>query len=300
MNITPTLPPPLGIAHFTTIDVEPLAFVGLAARIGYATVGLRLYPAFPGAPFYQIPVGSALMRSVHAQRADTDLSVYDIEFVTIDDAFELERLKPVLESAAELRAKRISVRGDDPERPRLAAAFADLCDLAAGFGMGVDLEVMPWRQVGTIQDAAAVVRDSVWSNCGVLVDALHLARSGGDPVDYARCRVRQSAARNSATHERCGRRPRTPSSRRHGPAACCPATAICRFTGCWPNCPITRCCRLKRPMRGIRRNSMAAVCTKPRSTPCRPSHWQGAPDRNYQDAKRPIHLRRSATGERTP
>jgi sugar phosphate isomerase/epimerase len=183
VNITPTLLSPLGIAHFTTIDVEPLAFVEMAARIGYATVGLRLYPAFPGAPFYQIPVGSALMRSLHAQLADSGLSVYDIEFVTIDGAFELERLKPVLESAAELGAKRISVCGDDPDRPRLAAAFADLCELAAGFGMGVDLEVMPWRQVGTIQDAVAVVRDSGWSNCGVLVDALHLARSGGDPVD---------------------------------------------------------------------------------------------------------------------
>jgi sugar phosphate isomerase/epimerase len=183
VNITPTLLPPLGIAHFTTIDVEPLAFVEMAARVGYATVGLRLYPAFPGAPFYEIPVASALMRSMRARLANTGLSVYDIEFVTIDAAFETDRLKSTLNSAAELGARRISVCGDDPDRPRFAAAFADLCDLAAGFGMGVDLEVMPWRRVSTIQDAAAVVRDSGCSNCGILVDALHLARSGGDPVD---------------------------------------------------------------------------------------------------------------------
>src|SRR5713226_5145904 len=79
VNISPTSQPPLGIAHFTTIDVEPLAFVEMAARVGYTTVGLRLYPAFPGAPFYQIPVGSALMRSMRARLADAGLSVYDIE-----------------------------------------------------------------------------------------------------------------------------------------------------------------------------------------------------------------------------
>jgi sugar phosphate isomerase/epimerase len=123
------------------------------------------------------------MRSMRARLANTGLSVYDIEFVTIGAAFEIERLKSAVDSAAELGAKRISVCGDDPDRQRLAAAFADLCDLAAGFGIGVDLEIMPWRQVGTIQDAVAVVRDSGRSNCGVLIDALHLLRSGGDPVD---------------------------------------------------------------------------------------------------------------------
>jgi hypothetical protein len=304
VNITPTLLPALGIAHFTTIDVEPLAFVEMAARIGYATVGLRLHPAFPGAPFYEIPVGSALMRSMRARLANTGLSVYDIEFVTIDAAFEIERLKPVLDSAAELGAKRTSVGGDDPDRPRLVATFADLCDFAAGFGMGVDLEVMPWRQVGTIQDAVAVVRDSGRSNCGVLIDALHLLRSRGDPVDL-RTLPRQairSAARSFAMGRPPDRQRPKASSRRRERGACCPATATCRFTGCWPNCLITRCCLLKCPMRGIRRNGMRVACTKPRSAPCWPSRWQGVPDRKLPEHKtrRPIHLRRLATGERTP
>ena len=179
-------PPPLGIAHFTAISVEPLSFVEMAARIGYSTVGLRLHPAFPGAPFYQIPPGSALMRSVRARLADTGLSVYDIEFVVIDANFNPENLMPMLESAGELGARRLSLCGDDPDRSRLIASFAALCDLAARFEIGVDLECMAWRKVASFVDAIGVVQAADRPNGGALVDALHLARTGEVPADVLR------------------------------------------------------------------------------------------------------------------
>jgi hypothetical protein len=70
------------------------------------------------------------MRSLRTRLADMGLPVYDIEFVVID------------QSAGELGAKRLSLCGDDPDGSRLIANFAALCDLAAGFGIGVDLECM--------------------------------------------------------------------------------------------------------------------------------------------------------------
>jgi sugar phosphate isomerase/epimerase len=175
--------PRLGIAHFTTIVVEPLDYVAMAARIGYSQVGLRLHPAFPGAPFYEIPSGSSLMKAMQSRLADTGLSVYDIEFVVVDAAFEPARLRPVFEMAAELGAKRLSVCGDDADGARLCSNIAALAVLAQPFGMGIDIENMAWRKISSFAQAVQLAKDTGAENVGALVDALHFTRGGGLPKD---------------------------------------------------------------------------------------------------------------------
>jgi hypothetical protein len=70
--------PPLGLAHLTVLEVPPLELITLAASIGYAFVGLRLHPAFSGAPSYKIPPGSPEMREMRRRMNGEGVSVYDI------------------------------------------------------------------------------------------------------------------------------------------------------------------------------------------------------------------------------
>lgn len=183
MLLSPESSTRLGLAHFTVLDVAPIDLVGLAASIGYAAIGLRLHPAFPGSRFYEIPTGSALMGDMRRRLADSGITVYDIEFTCIDAAFEPVALQPMLVSAAELGARRLSVCGDDPDRLRMIDKFGELCDVAGQFDMGVDLEIMPWRQVSSLAAAVDVVGSAGRSNGAILIDALHLSRSGGKPAD---------------------------------------------------------------------------------------------------------------------
>lgn len=183
-----TIPPnasasPLGVAHFSAIDVAPAKFVSLAAATGFSSVGLRLHPAFPGAPCYELPVGSDAARDVKARLDGEGISLYDIEFVVIGPHFDPIDLVSMLEAASALGARRLSVCGDDPDRGRLIANFAALCDLAATFGMGVDLENMGWRTVASFHDSLSIVQGSSRDNAGALVDALHFFRNGGQAKD---------------------------------------------------------------------------------------------------------------------
>ncbi|PSH61113.1 sugar phosphate isomerase [Phyllobacterium sophorae] len=184
---------PLGLAHFSAIQIPPQELVPMAAKAGFLAVGLRLYPAFPGAPFYEVPAGSAASYDLQQRLNGEGVQVYDIEFVTLSADFVPDSIAPILEAANAIGAKRLSVCGDDPDRSRLVSNFAELCDLAARFDMGVDLENMGWRTVATFSDALAVVEQAGRPNGGALVDTLHFSRNGGEPSDLrtaAKSRIR--------------------------------------------------------------------------------------------------------------
>lgn len=169
----------LGLAHFSAIHVPPAKLVSLAAGAGFKSVGLRLFPAFSGAPFYSVPQGSEAAREVRQRLDDTGLEIFDIEFVVLDALFQPRSVLSVLEDAAALGARRLSVCGEDSDRARLIDNFAALCSVADEVGMSVDMENMGWRPVRSITDSLDVVKLSGAQNAGVLVDVLHFFRNGG-------------------------------------------------------------------------------------------------------------------------
>ncbi len=95
--------------------------------------------------------------------------------------------RPLLEAAAALGARRVLATGDHPDGSLVADRLAALCALARELGLVVDLEFMPFRPVATLAAAIAVATRAGGEQVGahVLVDALHLARSGGRPADLA-------------------------------------------------------------------------------------------------------------------
>jgi sugar phosphate isomerase/epimerase len=179
LSFTPTL----GLAHFTVLEVAPLELVSLAARVGYGAIGIRMHPAFPGSPFYELPAGTPASKQMQRRLIDEGIQVYDVEVVNITENFSALSLTGLLEAASALGARRLTVGGDDPVRSRLVDHFGELCDLAAKFQMGVDLEGITWRHARTVADAGSVVAAARRPNGGVLVDALHLSRTGGMPRD---------------------------------------------------------------------------------------------------------------------
>jgi sugar phosphate isomerase/epimerase len=173
----------LGLAHLTALDLAPVALVAEAARAGFSFIGLRVIPVTAGGPAYPTRVGTDAHRELKRSLAGEGVRLNEIEFVQLTPRVDIPALAGLFEAAADLGAVAVIASGDDDDPVRLTAHFADLCDLAQQFGLRVDLEFMRWRAIGSLPQAEAIVRGAGKANGTILVDALHLHRSGGKPGD---------------------------------------------------------------------------------------------------------------------
>jgi sugar phosphate isomerase/epimerase len=174
----------LFLAPTTLMNAAPLEFLAAAAAAGYDGVGVRLYRS-PNLPFHPVVGNAALIRAIERALAGAGLAVLDIFTFYLQPATDVREMTPALELGAALGAQHAVVQGDDPEWPRLRDNFAAFCDAAARLGLGVAVEFMPARPLATLALALRLRREAARSNVSILVDPLHLARSGGAPGDLA-------------------------------------------------------------------------------------------------------------------
>lgn len=175
----------LSLAHLSVVDATPLQLVDAAAAGGFDSIGLRIVPPMPSDEIVPVVGNEPLIRELTQRLADTGIGVLDVEAVWLGPATDVEALLPVFDTAARLRAQQVLVVGNDPEPSRVVERFARLCQLARPFGLRAMLEFIPYCHTRTVEDAHRVVSRAGQANAGVLVDALHLSRSGGSPASLA-------------------------------------------------------------------------------------------------------------------
>lgn len=172
------MPHRYSLAFLTVFDLGPVEAVKAAGAAGYDLIGLRLLPAAPGAEAdYALLTDDRALAETAAALADSGVGVADIEIARLKPDTDVASFARFFERGARLGAKNVLVAGDDPEEARLAESFGRLARLAAGFGLTVDLEFMPWTKVPDLATARRIVETAGEPNGGVLVDALHLDRS---------------------------------------------------------------------------------------------------------------------------
>ncbi|HEY5830874.1 MAG TPA: sugar phosphate isomerase/epimerase [Hyphomicrobiaceae bacterium] len=179
------MPNVYSLAHLTALALPPPQLVQVAARTGYQMVGLRLAPAAPGGRAYSLMQDARLLAATLACMKDLGVGVFDLELVRVGAPFRAADHLPFFEVGAKLGAKALLVAGDDEDEARLTASFAALCQAAAPFGLSADLEFMPWTKVPDARTALRIVLGAAQPNGGVLVDALHVARSATSLADVA-------------------------------------------------------------------------------------------------------------------
>jgi sugar phosphate isomerase/epimerase len=183
LKIMANIPNLLSLAHLTVQDADPLQLIAAAAAGGFNAIGLRIVAPMPTDRIVPVTGDEAMLRAIEQRLADTGISILDAEAVWLYPDADVASYRPAFETAQRLGAKHFLVVGNDPDEARVTANFARFCELARPYGLKAMLEFIPYCHTRTVEDAHRVVSAAAQPNAGVLVDALHLSRSGGHPDD---------------------------------------------------------------------------------------------------------------------
>lgn len=175
-NSTEPQPRLLSLAAGTVLDVSPPDAIAVAAHAGWPAAGVWYDPAT------WTPTVTA---EVQRRLADTGLIALDIEPVIFGPGDH--HGAQIIDVAAQIGARFVLVASGPASRSEVIDELGTIAALAAQTAPGVTLvlEFLPIFSIDTLDAAASVVTELDTTNVGVLVDTLHLARSGGTPADLA-------------------------------------------------------------------------------------------------------------------
>ena len=175
--------PLYSLAHLTLINCTPAELVYVAARAGYDAVSPRFITMNVPGEFTQRPLDKAQVQATKTALATTGLQVLDIELARITEDCDPREFEAALELGGELGAGHMimsawTTRRDD--RNFILDTYAETCDLAAPFGITIDLEFPTFSRLRTLDEALDIVRAADRPNGGILVDTLYLHLSRVD------------------------------------------------------------------------------------------------------------------------
>lgn len=159
------------LPEFGAVDV-----VEAGASAGFDAVGLWIDPA------EWTPQST---RETRGALARTGMPVLDVEVVWIKPDTALDDHRKVIDAGAELGAANVLCVSSHPDTGVTAETLAALCRHAEGSGMRVALEFGIFTEVRNLKQALGVIGQVDHPLAAVLVDPIHVDRSGTTVAEVA-------------------------------------------------------------------------------------------------------------------
>lgn len=166
----------LSLASGVLPEYGPVETIRAAAAGGFEAVGLWVEPE---------RWTKATTRECKAALADLGREVLDVEVIWLKPDSDVTQHKRCIDIGAELGARHVLCVSSDPDRGATAAGLAMLCQYAEGSGMRVALEFGVFTEVKTIAMAMAILDQVAHPLRALLVDPIHVDRSGGTADEIA-------------------------------------------------------------------------------------------------------------------
>jgi sugar phosphate isomerase/epimerase len=177
----------LGIDFISVFGLPPVDFVGLAADLGcrYISLGLMPIDMNPhGYPAYSLG-DPALQRELKAALRESGVKLGNTEGFFVLPGRDVSDFAGALDMMAELGTERINTIGLDPDQARCFDQLAKLAELAAARGVMTTLEFVIGCPIGDLASAVAAWRHVNRPDFKLLIDPMHLFRTGSTAADVA-------------------------------------------------------------------------------------------------------------------
>jgi sugar phosphate isomerase/epimerase len=176
----------LGIGFLNGFGLPPVEFVNLTADLGCRCMsavvqGAPLVPL--GYPPFSLKDDAALRRDMLAAMNHRGVTISLGDGFLIVSGADIQRRATDLDVLAELGVPRINVVSLDPDLGRTFDQFAILTELAAQRGLETVVEPVPGLTVSDLPTALAAREHIGRSDFRLLIDTMHLVRSGSSAAD---------------------------------------------------------------------------------------------------------------------
>jgi sugar phosphate isomerase/epimerase len=176
----------LGIDNLTAARSLPTDIISATAAMGVRSVGLWMAP-FLGGEAQERPIltDKAMRTATIRALSDHGVVCHLTSGWVLSPSSTAADYRRQLDVSAELGARFLCVVSRDPDLARATDTAALLGELAVPMGMVPALEFSPNTEIATLLDAVRMIQSLPRNNMKLVVDALHLERSGGTPDDVA-------------------------------------------------------------------------------------------------------------------
>jgi sugar phosphate isomerase/epimerase len=125
----------------------------------------------------------AIARDVGDRTRDAGVAILDVEVVWLQPGPDLDAHERILDAGAAIGARNVLVVSSDPDPASTAAKLGRLVDLGRDRGLRVCLELAAFTKVRSLAAALDILERTGRPDAALMIDPLHLARTGGLPAD---------------------------------------------------------------------------------------------------------------------
>jgi len=169
--------PLLSLAAGVLPEFSPEQTVAAAVAAGWPATGIWYDPE---------TWTTATTAAVRDRAADAGLAILDIEVIWLKPGADDPAHFAAIDAGAAIGARNVLIVSSEDDAGRAADKLNRLGNHAGSAGLRACLEFAAFTTVGSIARATALLDAADCDNLGLLIDPLHLARTGGSPADLAR------------------------------------------------------------------------------------------------------------------